>query len=270
MTDETSSLPPTLGYERRDEIAVLTLDRAHKRNSIDDVTVRGFETFFSAVPEGIRVVVLDAAGDNFSAGLDLSSLGELSTFEGIAHSESWHRIFRLIEFGPVPVVSVLKGAVIGGGLELASATHIRVAERSTYYALPEGQRGLFVGGGASVRVPRLMGANRVADLMLTGRTFSAEEGQSYGLSNYLVDDGTGFDKALELAAAIAGNSPISNYAVIHALPRIAESSPEVGFLLEALMAAISQGSDEAKGRMQEFLDGRGPRITPGSSSGGDP
>jgi enoyl-CoA hydratase/carnithine racemase len=168
------------------------------------------------------------------------------------------------------VVSVLKGAVIGGGLELASATHIRVAERSTYYALPEGQRGLFVGGGASVRVPRLMGANRVADLMLTGRRFSAEEGQSYGLSNYLVDDGTGFDKALELAAAIAGNSPISNYAVIHALPRIAESSPEVGFLLEALMAAISQGSDEAKGRMQEFLDGRGPRITPGSSSGGDP
>lgn len=270
MTDSTMSLPPTLAFERHDEIAVLTLQRANKRNALDDTTVGGFETFFSAVPDGIRAVVLDSAGDHFSAGLDLSSLGETSTFEGIAHSESWHRIFRLIEFGPVPVVTVLKGAVIGGGLELACTAHIRVAERSTYYALPEGQRGLFLGGGGSVRVPRLIGAHRVADLMLTGRRLTADEGQTFGLSHYLVDDGTGLDKAMELAGAIATNSPITNYAVIQALPRIAESSPEVGYLFEALMAAISQGSDEAKGRMREFLDGRGPRIGPESSSEGEP
>ena len=81
----------------------------------------------------------------------------------------WHRVFDRIEHGTLPVISVLKGAVVGGGLELASTTHIRVAETSTFYALPEGQHGLFVGGGGSVRIPRLIGAHRMTDMMLTGR-----------------------------------------------------------------------------------------------------
>ena len=87
----------------------------------------------------------------------------------------WHRAFDHLQFGRVPVVAVLHGAVVGGGLELACAAHVRVAETSTFYALPEGQRGIFVGGGASVRVPRLIGAHRMADMMLTGRVYSAEE-----------------------------------------------------------------------------------------------
>lgn len=260
MPELDPPLPESLRYEAHDEVTVLFFEREHKRNAIDDETVLGMETFFGSLPESTKAVVLAASGDNFSAGLDLSELGELDTFEGIAHSELWHRIFHKIEFGSVPVVSVLKGAVIGGGLELASATHVRVAERSTYYALPEGQRGLFVGGGASVRVSRLMGAHRVADLMLTGRRLTAEEGQTYGLSHYLVDDGAGFDKAMELARAIAANSPVTNFAVMHALPRIAESSPEAGFLFEALMAAISSGSEHAQERMRAFLAGNAARV----------
>ena len=86
-----------------------------------------------------------------------AELSERNVAQGIAHSRSWHRAFERIEFGKVPVVAVLHGAVVGGGLELAAATHIRVAESSTYYALPEGTRGIFVGGGGSVRVPRLIG-----------------------------------------------------------------------------------------------------------------
>ena len=121
-------------------------------------------------------MVLDAEGDHFSAGLDLSELTERDTLEGLEHSMMWHRVFGRLEQGNVPVVSVLKGAVIGGGLELASAAHIRVAEPSAFYALPEGQHGLFVGGGASVRVPRLIGVHRMADMMLTGRVLDADGG----------------------------------------------------------------------------------------------
>ena len=77
------------------------------------------------------------------------------------------------------MVAVLHGAVVGGGLELAAACHLRVAERSAYYALPEGSRGIFLGGGGSVRLPRLIGVSRVMELMLTGRTYGAEEGQTY-------------------------------------------------------------------------------------------
>ena len=163
-------LPPSLQVEHGDgEVAVLRLARAAKRNALNDPTVLGIEAFFAAPPAGVKAVVLDAEGEHFCAGLDLSELTERDAFEGLEHSRMWHRAFERMERGRLPVVAVLKGAVIGGGLELASATHLRVAEPSAFYALPEGQHGLFVGGGGSVRVPRLIGAHRMADMMLTGR-----------------------------------------------------------------------------------------------------
>jgi enoyl-CoA hydratase/carnithine racemase len=254
-------LPASLQAERHGEIAVLRLARPEKRNALNDATVQGIETFFAALPEEVKAVVLDAAGDNFSAGLDLSELSARSTVEGVAHSMMWHRAFERVEFGRVPVVAVLKGAVVGGGLELACAAHVRVAERNAYYALPEGQRGIFVGGGASVRVPRLIGTARMADMMLTGRVYDAEAGYHLGLSQYLVGDGEGLAKGLELARKIAMNAPITNFAVIHALPRIAEASPQEGFMMEALMAAVAQGSDEAKERLRAFLEKRAKKVT---------
>ncbi len=253
-------LPPSLVLERHDAVAVLRLSRAAKRNALDDATVLGIETFFAGPPSWVRAVVLDAEGDHFSAGLDLTELTERDTLEGLDHSMMWHRAFGRLEQGNVPVVAVLRGAVIGGGLELASSAHIRVAEPSAFYALPEGQRGLFVGGGASVRVPRLIGVHRMADMMLTGRVYDASDGQEIGLSHYLVDEGEGLAKALELAKKIADNAPVTNFAVLQALPRIAESSPSQGYLLEALMAAVAGGSGEAKARMSAFLEGRATKV----------
>lgn len=254
-------LPSSLRLRREGAVAVLTLARANKRNALDDATIAGVERFFSGPPEWASAVVLDADGDHFSAGLDLNELSERDTLEGLEHSRAWHRAFAAMESGTLPAVSVLKGAVIGGGLELATATHIRVAEESAYYALPEGQRGLFVGGGASVRVPRLIGVHRMTDLMLTGRVLDAQEGQDLGLSNYLVARGAGLEHALTLAARIAENAPITNFAVLHALPLIAEGDPAQGYLMEALMASVASGSDEAKRRMRSFLDGRAAKVS---------
>ena len=240
---------------------MLTLNRPEKRNALGDEMIRGLERFFVELPQDIGAVVLTASGEHFSAGLDLAEMTERDTIAGIRHSRMWHRAFEAIEFGPVPVVAALKGAVVGGGLELAAAAHVRVAERSTFYALPEGQRGLFVGGGGSVRLPRLIGVARMADLMLTGRRYDAEEGAAAGLAQYVVDDGTGLDVALELAARIADNAPQTNFAVLQALPRIAEAGPGEGYLMEAMMAAIAQGTDDAKQRMRDFLEGRAAKVT---------
>jgi (methylthio)acryloyl-CoA hydratase len=253
-------LPPTLRAERHRAVAVLKLARAEKRNALDDPTVLGIGTFFAALPEDIKAVVLAGEGEHFCAGLDLSELTGRDVFEGVTHSESWHRAFAHIEFGTAPVIAVLHGAVVGGGLELAAAAHVRVAERSAFYSLPEGSRGIFVGGGGSVRLPPLIGTACVMDMMLTGRTLSAEEGQAIGLTQYLVDDGAGLAKALELAHRIATNAPFTNYAVMHLLPRIARSDPATGFATEALAAAIAQGGDEAKARLQAFLEKRGPKV----------
>ena len=253
-------LPKSLKTERRGAVAIVTLARPEKRNALNDTTVLGLETFFGTLPAAVKAVVLNAEGKHFSAGLDLSELKILSTEEGIEHSRVWHRVFHQIEFGRVPVVTVMHGAVVGGGLELAAATHIRIAERSAYYALPEGSRGIFVGGGGSVRLPRLIGTSRMMDLMLTGRTYGAEEGQAFGLSHYLVEPGEGLARAIEIARRIATNSATTNFAVMHALPRIAEQDRASGYVMESLTAAIAQGNEEAKKRIKDFLEKRAAKV----------
>src|SRR5512141_579846 len=237
MTALDMKLPASLAAERQDDVAILKLARPQKRNALDDETITGIETFFPALPDGIGVVLLAGEGEHFSAGLDLSELNERDVTQGIAHSGLWHRAFEKIQFGKAPVVAVLHGAVVGGGLELAAAAHVRVAERSAYYALPEGSRGIYVGGGGSVRLPRLIGVARMMDMMLTGRTYSAEEGQAMGLTTYLVEQGKGFAKGFELAQRIAGNAPLTNFAITQVLPRIAEMDPDAGYATEALISA---------------------------------
>ncbi len=242
------------------EVAHLRLMRPSKRNALNDTLVQQLHTAFVNWPADVRAVVLSGEGDHFCAGLDLSEMSERSTFEGVAHSRMWHATMDAIQFGRVPVVAVLHGAVVGGGLELASACHLRVAESTTFYGLPEGQRGLFVGGGGSARVPRLIGVARMTDMMLTGRVLDADEGQATGLSHYLVGEGEGLAKAVALARKVASNSPLSNFAVMQALPRIADLAQADGLFVESLMAAIAQGDERAKQRMRDFLEKRAGKV----------
>jgi len=253
-------LPASLVAERHGSVAVLKLNRPQKRNALDDGTIVGIAQFFTSLPGDIHAVLIAGQGEHFSAGLDLSELEDRDITQGIAHSSLWHRAFEKIQFGKVPVVAALHGAVIGGGLELAAAAHVRVAEHSAYYALPEGSRGIFLGGGGTVRLTRLIGTSRVMEMMLTGRTYGAEEGQAMGLTHYLVEPGQGLAKAIELAERIAKNAPMTNFGVMHVLPRIAEQDPASGLVMESLMAAIAAGNAEAQQRLKDFLEKRAPKT----------
>ena len=242
-------------------VAQVRLARPAKRNAISDDLISQLHTAFVNLPTDVRAVVLSGDGEHFCAGLDLSELVERDVAEGVLHSRMWHAAFDAIQFGRVPVIAVLHGAVVGGGLELASACHIRVAEASAYFGLPEGQRGLFVGGGGSARIPRLIGVARMTDMMLTGRVYSGEEGERAGLVQYLVADGAGMARAMELAQRIAANAPLSNFGVMHALPRIADQSQSEGLFTESLMAAVAESTPEAKERLRAFLDKRAGKVT---------
>ncbi len=239
------------------------LNRPAKRNALSDTFIQQLHSCFLNLPEATRAVVVSGAGSHFCAGLDLSELVERDIGSAVLHSRMWHAAFDAIQFGRVPVVAALHGAVVGGGLELAAACHLRVAESSAYYGLPEGQRGIFVGGGGSARIPRLIGVARMTDLMLTGRVYDAPEGLALGLSQYLVEDGAGLARALELAARIAANAPISNFAVMHALPRIAEQAQSDGLFTESLMAAVAESTPEAQTRLRAFLEGRAGKVVKG-------
>lgn len=246
--------------EVRENIFIVQLCRPEKRNAINDETILAIENAFSNVPEGVKAAVIHGEGKHFSAGLDLSALKERNATEGVFHSRMWHRCLEKVQYGRVPVVAALHGACVGGGLELASACHIRVAEKSTFYALPEGQRGIFVGGGASVRVPKLIGMARMMDMMFTGRVYYAEEGERVGFSQYLVEDGEGLNKAIELAQKISTNAGMTNYALMHVLPRIIDAGQDGGLMMESLIAAISQDAPEAKQRLNDFLEGRAKKV----------
>ena len=244
------------------EVAVIRLTRGAKRNALSDGLILALRNIFEELPSSVRAAVIDGEGPHFCAGLDLSELKERDAGQGLHHSRMWHAALERVQYGPVPVVAALHGAVVGGGLELASACHIRVADESTFYALPEGSRGIFVGGGGAVRIPKLIGAARMTDMMLTGRVYNAQEGEKVGFAQYLVPEGTAFDKALELAVRVAQNAPLTNYALMHALPRIAEQPADQGFFTEAMMAAIAQSAPEAKQRLADFLEGRAAKVKP--------
>jgi enoyl-CoA hydratase/carnithine racemase len=258
-TNTGSSL---LAIEKVEAVLTVGLNRPAKRNALNDGIIAEIERCFAELPDDIGAVVLHGIGDHFSSGLDLSELSERDATAGLMHSRVWHRAFDKIQFSRAPVIAALKGAVIGGGLELACAAHIRVAEPTAYFALPEGQRGIFVGGGGSVRLPRLIGVARMADMMLTGRMYNAEEGVTQGFTQYLVEAGQGFAKAMELAERVSQNAPLTNFAVLQALPMIAESNPQAGLLMESLMATVAQSDREAKSRIRAFLDRKAAKVKP--------
>ena len=245
-----------LRFEQRGRVAILTLDRADKRNAVNLRLIEAINRFFRAPPDDARAVVLCGEGAHFCAGLDLSEHVERDPVESFEVSRYWHRTLDMVELGGLPVVTAMQGAVMGGGLEIAAATHVRVAEPSAVYQLPEGRRGFFVGGGATVRVTRIIGAGRTAEMMLTGRRIPAEEGQALGLSHYLTGEGEAFDKAVELAETIAGNAPMVNMMVVGAIGRIADMGRQEGLFTESVASALTQTSADARAGIEAFFDKR--------------
>ena len=244
-------------------IATVRLNRPDKRNALDADTIEQLVDLFSALPRsGVRAVVLCAAGDHFSAGLDLVEhhRQDRSASDFMHVCLRWHEAFNKMEYSGVPVIAALKGAVVGGGLELASAAHIRVADRSTYFALPEGQRGLFTGGGATIRVADLVGKARMIDMMLTGRIYKDEEAISVGLAQYLVDDSEA--KAFEIARAAAQNPPLSNFAICSAISHMQNMSALDAAYAESVVAGIVNTQPASRDRLEAFANKTAARVKP--------
>jgi len=252
-----------LKIDLQGDIAVLTMNRPDKRNAMCDQLLEEIDAFFSRPPEAARVAVLTGTAGHYCSGLDLSEHVARDAEGTMRHSRGWHQVMDRIQYGGLPVVSAMMGAVIGGGLELATATHVRIAEPSTIFQLPEGRRGIYVGGGASVRVGRILGADRMIEMMLTGRKYGAEEGLRLGLTHYAVGEGEALPKAMELARKIADNAPLSNYVMIQALSRIEDMDKPGGLFTESLCAALTQTSPDALEGLAAFLEKRAPSFGSG-------
>ena len=241
-------------------VTTLTLNRPDKRNAMNDAQLSALDAFFANPPTGTKVVVLTGAGGHYCAGLDLSEHVARDATGTLHHSRNWQRVMDAVQYSGLPVVSALSGAVIGGGLELATATHVRIAEPSTIFQMPEGTRGIFVGGGATVRVGRILGADRMIEMMLTGRKYTAEEGRALGLCHYTAPAGEGLTMAMKLAHKIALNATLVNYIIIHAISRIEDMAKPDGLFTESLAAALTQTSPDATEGLNAFLEKRTPQF----------
>jgi (methylthio)acryloyl-CoA hydratase len=248
-------------YELRDGVAALGLNRPHKRNAIGRGLLAELEAAVRAAQDEARALVVFGHGPCFSAGLDLAEHRAREPADVFYHSRAWHAAFSLLRHGRIPAIAALHGATIGGGLELAAACHIRVADETTFFALPEGSHGIYVGGGASVYVARLLGVSRMADMMLTGRVLDAAAAERAGLVQYLVPDGEAKSKAQELAARVSAMAPLSLLGVLQALPRIQDMSEADGLFVESLMAALAQSAPESAVRLADFVAKRVAKVT---------
>jgi enoyl-CoA hydratase/carnithine racemase len=244
-------------YERDGAVAVIGLNRPEKRNAINDDLVTQLRDAVVRAGDEADAGVIFGHGTNFSAGLDLAQLLKRmeSPLPRKKTDHAWHTVFDIIARGPIPFVAALHGAVVGGGLELAAAAHIRVADRTAFFGLPEGQRGIFVGGGGTVRVQRIVGYSVMADMMLTGRILSVDEAERLNVVRYVVDNGHALTKAKELAARIAQNTPLTNWQITNLLPRVNDLSHDDGLFLEYINTSM-QRPQESLQRLRDFVEKR--------------
>ncbi|MES0862758.1 methylthioacryloyl-CoA hydratase [Ruegeria sp. SCPT10] len=253
--------------ERDNGLFVVTLNRPTKRNALDVATIEELIRFFSgARMAGVRAVVLSGEGDHFCAGLDLVEhwKADRSPDDFMHVCLRWHEAFNKMEYGGVPIIAALKGAVVGGGLELASAAHIRVIDPGTYFALPEGQRGIFTGGGATIRVSDMIGKYRMIDMILTGRVYQGQEAVDLGLAQYITEDGGSMAKAMELAEQIAQNLPLTNFAICSAISHLNNMSGMDAAYAEAVVGGVVNTQPAARERLEAFANKTAARVRPNS------
>jgi enoyl-CoA hydratase/carnithine racemase len=246
-------------YELRDRVALIGLNRAAKRNAISEAVVEAIRAAALRANEEADAGVLFGHGTNFSAGLDLAEYAERIAADAPKprrpRPNPWHTAFDLIARGGIPFVAALHGATIGGGLELAAAAHIRVADEKTMFGLPEGQRGIFVGGGGAVRIQQLIGYGAMADMMLTGRMIGAAEAHALRLVQYVVPGGTALEQAIAIAERIARNTPQTNWKIVNVLARIGDLAHDDGLFVESLAMAMAK-PPETHQRLDDFLEKR--------------
>ena len=243
----------SIRVETVEEIGVITLVRPEKRNAINAEMITVIGQVFAGLPKSWKAVVIAADGDHFSAGLDLSEHKQRTPEEVLDISAHWHRATQAVLESQIPVICALKGHVIGAGLELAAAAHVRIADPDARFSLPEGRRGIFVGGGASVRVGRLIGTSRLTELMLSGRQIDVTEAMTIGLCQRVSNRGRPTEDAIAFAQEVSANAPLSNRMILIALAQIAEMPPSGGLFTESLAAALTQTSPEAVERMNRFF-----------------
>jgi enoyl-CoA hydratase/carnithine racemase len=240
-----------LRVERREAIAIVTLERPHKKNALTPAMLDELGAIWTRLPsEGARAIVLTGAGDLFSAGYDITALPA-----GAAPSSNpMGAALAAIADGPLPVVAALNGPAIGGGCELAATCDLRVAHAAVTLTMPPVRLGLVYAPTGLRRFVALCGMSRTRELFLTAAPVPAERALGWGLVDRVVAHADVLPTALALAEEMARGAPLALAGTRRALERLqppldADAAAELARLIEA--AWTSEDAAEARAAFRE-------------------
>lgn len=252
----------TLLLEISDRVATLTVNRPEKRNALNAAVRREFVEALDALrddPE-VRVLVVTGAGEKaFIAGADIGEFADRSPLEQRAAMEG-RRLFEEIANFPKPTIAMLNGYALGGGCEVALACDLRIAARSAKLGQPEIKLGLIPGGGGTQRLPRLIGFGRAMRYILTGELIGAEEAERIGLIDQLVEDDELHERTLELALAMAAQSPVAMKLAKDAVRATLEMPLGAGLQYERELFVTAFASEDRTEGVRAFLEKRPPAF----------
>lgn len=249
--------------EIKPPLARITIDRPEKMNALNLATIAELEQAFATVAAeaAVRAAVVTGAGEKaFVAGADIGELAALDPIAGREYGRRGQALFRVIELSPKPVVAAINGHALGGGLELALACSFRIAAEHAKLGQPEVKLGLIPGYGGTQRLPRLIGAGRALEMLLTGEPITAPAALACGLVNAIVPAAELLSRAETLAAKAAANAPLAVRLCLEAVRRGLEMNLEEGLYLESSLFALCCGSADMKEGTRAFVEKRAARF----------
>lgn len=247
----------------RDAVRILTVNRPDKLNALNRQTLETLDQAFAAAAtdDAVRVVVLTGAGAKaFVAGADIAEMNRLTPPQGRDFSLLGQRLMQRIERMPKPVVAMVNGYALGGGLELAMACHLRVAAESARLGQPEINLGLIPGFGGTQRLLRLAGRAAALELCLLGSPVTAARASELGIVNRVVADAELEAQTLEIAGQLARSAPLALRGVLDAVLAGGECALEQGLEFETAQFGLLFATEDMREGTGAFLERRKPQF----------
>ena len=263
MTTSTTVTYENLRVERRGAVTILFVHRPAVLNALNRATLGEIEHcargFVADESQG-ALIVTGSGEKSFISGADINELAVLDPRGAEDISRFGQRVLEALERSPKPVIAAINGYAFGGGCELALACHMRLASENAVLGLPEVSLGIIPGYGGTQRLPRLIGAGRALEIMLSGGRVKADEAFRLGLVNRVLPQAALLDEAEKLAQAILKNGPLAVAAVLEAVQRGLQMPLDDGLRLESGLFGILAASTDMHEGLNAFLEKRPARF----------
>jgi enoyl-CoA hydratase len=252
----------TLLVERRDRVAVITINRPQKLNALNIQTREEGAAALDELreDESVRVVIITGAGEKaFVAGADIAEF-EGRTAVSQRDVMTARSLFTAVDTFPKPVIAMINGFCLGGGCELALSCDLRIAGENAKFGQPEINLGIIPGGGGTQRLTRLVGEGKAMELILTGDMIDAQTAYRLGLVNLVVPAADLEAKTMEMAGRIAEKSPIALRMAKEAVKTAARANLDEGLRREIDLFALCFSSEDKNEGVRAFLEKRKPEF----------